>query len=357
MQEVLSFESSLNLNDTGSAVTYDWDLLKWMNQAGRIWDEVVRTDESLFEEVPCGGSREWSRLKMAGVGKRLLAWVRYHHAIRELLAGSLNEEFSIEANPHVRQLLQMSFPTGRPELYEHGTPELVDDLACELNNRVSRVRHIGRGETFRNELRRHQRRSDDSAKSIKSYLKELSARHSKLLVLRVDFGYRHDSTVNPLGPRVGSSVVHDHREKLVDFFKKTFPAQLGYVVKTEFGLYKGPHLHSVFILDGRKVRSDISIAAILGEHWLKVITAGKGTYYNCNRFKGRYLSAGIGMMNYRKQDDWEGAERMIDYITKVDYMVRVWAAGARTLVKGWKPRGEEGYRDSLRTKRSSDAFS
>ena len=112
----------------------------------------------------------------------------------------------------------------------------------------------------------------------------------------------------------------------------------------------------MFILDGSKVRSDISIAAMLGEHWRRVVTAGAGTYFNCNRIKTRYLNCGIGLVDYRSPKDWAGAEAMVEYITKPDYLVRVWAVGYRTLVKGHMPAEVENKLGRPRTKNPADVF-
>jgi hypothetical protein len=204
---------------------------------------------------------------------------------------------------------------------------------------------------LRKSYKKRERHSRDSLKSLKKYLRGLSRKRSKLLVIRLDFGYRSDPQVSPMGPRIAPSVLHEHRQQIVDFFQKTFAeTELGYIIKTEFGLFKGPHLHAVFILDGNKVRRDISIGTTLGEHWQHVVTSGQGIFFNCNRIKSTYLSVGIGLRDYRNPKDWEGAERMIEYITKVDFIVRVWAAGDRTLVKGWMPRPCETARGRPRTK-------
>lgn len=53
------------------------------------------------------------------------------------------------------------------------------------------------------------------------------------------------------------------------------------------------------------------------------------------------MSCGIGLVNYRSPNDWAGAEAMVEYITKPDYIVRVWAVGYRTLVKGNMPAEEQ----------------
>ncbi|WP_146108876.1 hypothetical protein [Chromatium okenii] len=74
----------------------------------------------------------------------------------------------------------------------------------------------------------------------------------------------------------------------------------------------------VNVLDGAKVRKDITIATEIGEHW-KSITNGIGNYWNCNAKKETYKHLGIGMINH---NDIELRKNLIDasqYLTKVDY--------------------------------------
>jgi len=232
--------------------------------------------------------------------------------------------------------------TGYPVSGREGRHGQVQGWATKLNRAVDDLRHVGRSAHFYKEIAQRKRHSRDSANALKQYLQALSRQHAKLLVLRIDFGYRYDPKVHVMGPRVPPDTVRQHRTELIEFYQRRFAeSQLGYISKTEFGLCKGPHLHTVFILDGSKVRSDVTIAAMLGEHWRRVVTGGDGTYFNCNRFKGQYLSCGIGLVDYRSLNDWAGAEAMVEYITKPDYIVRVWAVGYRTLVKGQMPAAEE----------------
>jgi hypothetical protein len=61
---------------------------------------------------------------------------------------------------------------------------------------------------------------------------------------------------------------------------------------------------------------------MLGEHW-KVITEGKGIYYNCNAHKSNYRQCGIGMINYHDNTLREGLEKAALYLTKTDYYIQM----------------------------------
>ena len=353
--QALLLERSLSMDRT--AITKDYDFHRLYLSGITLAKSILESEDTLFELEYIktrGGS--W-KFKPAPQGKRLMGWARRWWEFSDALRELVNHEFSLEANPYVRLLLGLDLNLLGMPLMDR-TWDFIDlALIHHLNAQITQMREQGRGKVFTDEVMRHRRHSRDSARAITDYLKALTAKRSKLLVLRVDFGYRYDPEEHPIGPRVKPSELNAHRQSLIQFYQRTFKgSQLGHVVKTEFGLYKGPHLHAIFILDGSKVRSDITIAAMLGEHWVQATTDGRGAYYNCNLNKSRYLSSGIGLVDYRNPQNWAGAKIMIEYITKPDYIVRVWAAGGRTLVKGWMPRPCKGTRGRPRTKQYGEAI-
>jgi hypothetical protein len=123
------------------------------------------------------------------------------------------------------------------------------------------------------------------------------------LVLRLDLTYRKD---------VDTQFLHEVeiREKywqaLQDrehLFRNTrsnsiFDNMVGYIWKLEPGELKDWHYHFFFLFNGSQVREDISRADMIGEYWQKVITQGRGIYYNCNAHKDKYKRCGIGMINH-----------------------------------------------------------
>ena len=346
----LTYEATLVPMDDGYAITSNYDVLKFFNTAVALVPKLLQDDSTLFGIgfVARSGLMELNASKL---GKALLDWLKWRDHIANVLHELTYTEFTIEANPQARLLLLIDLPFGLEAHDRIGAACVIETKAKALNDAVARLRHIGRGPAFGVEVQKCKRRSLDAARSLKTYLRALSAQHAKLLVLRVDFTYRHDPKVHPLGARVPPATVQMHRARLIQFFKRTFfDCQLGYIVKTEFALLRGAHLHAIFILDGSKVRSDVSIAAMLGEHWQRAVTAGKGSYFNCNRIKGQYLSCGIGLVDYRDPNDWAGAKAMVDYITKPDYIVRVWAMNFRTVVRGEMPAAAEVKLGRPRTK-------
>lgn len=353
----LIWESAAQLDNEGIHVTYDVDVLKLYADASSLGHAIVHSTEDLFRVQSIGHRAERALLVCQPLGSKLLSWIERATRSLHFLRETTNVGFELEADPWARLLLHFDM-TGYPMSNRQGWHGQVQGWVTNLNGAVDDLRYVGRSAHFRKEIAQRKRHSRDSAIALKQYLQALSRQHAKLLVLRIDFGYRYDPKVHIMGPRVPPATVGEHRAKLIEYYQTRFAGvELGYISKTEFGLCKGPHLHMVFILDGSNLRSDVIIAAMLGEHWRREVTAGDGTYFNCNRIKARYLSCGIGLVDYRNPEDWAGAEAMVEYITKPDYIAPVWAVGYRTLVKGQMPAAQEKKLGRPRSKTYDDPLS
>ena len=166
--------------------------------------------------------------------------------------------------------------------------------------------------------------------------------YSRLLILRIDFGYQ-----KPKGwpAKVDNTVSYDeakaHRINLLKYLKKGLPPKsfINFALKMEFGLDKHWHYHMLVLLDGSIVREDVTIAKLIGEHWKKSITQGKGLYWNCNANKDSYKCCGIGMVSHYGTAAREGLKKAALYMTKTDYYVRLLVPGNdRIFWKGNMPK-------------------
>ncbi len=221
-------------------------------------------------------------------------------------------------------------------------PEGMIIYVALMNEFVSNVRSKINTKAFQSEISNHQRPLNKNFKELKKYIKAIFEQHSRVLVLRIDFGYLNRFCSSPWqGDTVTYDEVKEHREILFRHLNRKIlkDSMLGFAWKLEYGLDKTYHYHMMFFLDGSKVREDITIARIIGELWVDVATKGKGLYYNCNGNKGAYRHCGIGMI---KADDLSGREALEHaafYLTKVDYYIRMVAPNnGRTFDKGNMPK-------------------
>ena len=176
--------------------------------------------------------------------------------------------------------------------------------------------------TFISKLDSARRNQQKTRGSLFRYAKDLKAIYPKLMVIRVDFGYKQSvsKTSYPL------QSIEENWEQLLWYVKIKFSDSFaGYAVKFEYGEAKGLHAHSVFFLDGNVVRTDARIARIFGEYWESEVTEGLGVHFNCNTsdHKATLKVCGLGTFTGREPAFWDGMRIIADYLSKPDVMVRL----------------------------------
>ncbi len=151
-------------------------------------------------------------------------------------------------------------------------------------------------------------------KSVTQYINDLHDVHSKLLVVRVDLGYRkeHSQTLELSDIKRDVKRMLDNRRN-----NSIFKHQVGYICKFEDTPEKGIHAHTLFLFDGQQVQKDSYRADAVGEYWTEQITEGKGVFHNCNRDKDKYQRCGIGMI---KHSDVEKRQNLLDHV--VPYLLK-----------------------------------
>lgn len=211
-----------------------------------------------------------------------------------------------------------------------------------LNGCVSALRKEAQGTKFKATLNDFHRSANKNFRELSRYLDAQFEEHSRLLVIRLDLGYQKaHNWPESTETGVGYAEVKVHWKDMLKYLSCKLPDDcfVGFAWKLEFGLEKSFHYHLLLLLDGSKVREDVTIAKLIGEHWRKVITAGKGLYYNCNAFKSGYKICGIGMINHYDTEMREGLKKAALYLTKIDYFIKLLAPGKdRTFGKGNMPK-------------------
>lgn len=201
-----------------------------------------------------------------------------------------------------------------------------------FNGCVNRIRQEAKSKQFQSTLKNYQRSGNKNYKELMEYVDALFDRYSRLLVLRVDLGYRKEFSKTTLAE------AKQDREHLFQNTRsnKLFGDMVGHIWKLEHGPDKGFHYHMMFFFDGAKVREDGTLAKLIGEYWKTTITKGRGLYYNCNADKSRYKSCGIGMVDHRDILIRDGLGKAVLYLTKIDLYMKLQTVG-RGMGKGLFP--------------------
>lgn len=206
-----------------------------------------------------------------------------------------------------------------------------------VNEAIAKVRAFAKGKALGVHLKDMKRSERKNSVVCNKLLDDLRKRYSKILALRIDFGY-----ISTFCPRVGfrgQAMTFEqakiHRDKLLNYMRKgPYSKHLaGYMWKMEYGFEKGYHFHMAFFFDGQQLLKDISIADAIGAHWRDEVTEGKGMYFNCNKKKEAYEHCGIGMVVRNDDTKWAYLEEAMRYLTKVDLYLR-FRAGTRARTFG-----------------------
>lgn len=257
-----------------------------------------------------------------------------------------------KVNPYIRVFYEC-YKSVKPSNPYKVTRSELSECFDGLNRFVSAVRERISSSAFKREMSAHLRAANKNYSELLKYIDALFARHSRLLVLRVDFSYRKgEFNIEDFSePRNRLNILHlvsaeivKHRIELISYLKNKCPelGLKGYVWKLEYGREKGHHYHMMFFLDGAKVRQDIVIAKRIGEYWNNVVTQGKGLYYNCNGDKNKYKYCGVGMLSYSDAEALHNLKRAAVYLTKVDrYISACMPGNKRTFGKGGVPKAIE----------------
>ncbi|WP_176394118.1 inovirus-type Gp2 protein [Chromobacterium violaceum] len=231
-------------------------------------------------------------------------------------------------------------------------------LAKKLNDFVDQVRAAAKTKEFKQAVNSNNRRVNKNTQSVEKFLAWSFECHSRLLVIRLDLGYRR-----PDGMGQGEFARHISEERakkdLEVFLKKNAPHGLfthmvGYVVKMEMAPYKGLHFHVLMLFDGRHHREDITIAATLGQYWVE-ITGRDGLFFNCNQKWHGKPQCAVGMIHRNDQEKRTALkERVVPYLTKMDryfqFLPRLTDRTLRRSQIRWasQPKGNDGAAEMTR---------
>lgn len=212
-----------------------------------------------------------------------------------------------------REFMQLPGGLGHPESL-HVLNNWFDGLRRELTDT-----------SFQKQVRNQKRAANKNAQSLRGYINAMFRTYSRLLVIRVDFGYRREpeeETTTWVPPT--DDQVKMHLEKILRHVRRKVPHLLGIIWKLEYGAMKGHHVHAMFICDGHHVREGVSWGKVIGDEWLSV-TQGAGSYWNCNAEEAlfeRLGRRGIGLISY---DDKQRRDQLMKvglYMVKADTYVR-----------------------------------
>lgn len=302
----------LHFNGTHFVIDYDEQIPRVIMPLDRLVADIGKTKKALFQ------AKETRR------GRKL-------HAVNELARRVLQCVDKLETGV-VRQYLTRHRFSPFFELWESYERDLQETvwLARQygdvepLNRCIEAIRTKARESSFRKLVNNQERGARKNWASLCGYFNKVFRKTSRVMVVRLDIGYRNDpSEVGFNWKAPDDAVVKGHLKRLNRFIRRHVPHRLGHVWKIEWGAFKGPHMHLVCLCDGHFAQKGFPIAKLIGEKWEEI--TGNGSYWNCNASEAMFKrrgQLGIGMIDYT---DTEARANLMDvaaYIAKADYYAR-----------------------------------
>ena len=221
------------------------------------------------------------------------------------------------------------------------TGSLAEGLRLQIDAVVARMRQRAASPEWQVRIETILRRCRDNHQSLTTYVESLyRCRSTKLLVLRIDFGYAADHATMMSRPfTISEEQAKADFEQLIRHVREHYDF-LGYARRLEYGVFSGIHFHAMIFLNGHEAWHEGRIAHLLGEVWRDRITKGQGRSYNCNR--QFYRHRGIGLVGYQ---DVQRRHYLLEYAGRYLTKAEFWVEGERSgkaFVRGLMPEEPSG---------------
>lgn len=186
---------------------------------------------------------------------------------------------------------------------------------------VAFIRRVMRSRRFAKMVNNHTRNARQGYRSCCDYIRGLFAKHSRLLVLRVDLYYLPDEK-GWADEEAAQKGLRKLRRNLRE--GRVLPGLLGSICKRENGFMRGMHYHWMFFLDGHRHRDAANLSKMLGEYWIEHCTGDdkKGQYFNCYTRRDLYDLNALGLVHASDRKKLMGIREAVRYITKPTHQLK-----------------------------------
>lgn len=345
------------------------------NKVNRSTDSRILDEQSL--RVVYAHERNKNKIELTAERIALSEIFRLHKLAKKLLEATA-ENFYVETPLSRYWLYQVKVPvtfagcflqhkfSPYAELYLEYFSNITEDPAWNEDSRggsittrrlnlikikAAAMREAFESTDFKKKIKGVQRSVNKNHQNLLRYYQDLFKRDKKLLVLRLNLGYREEeyqrqkARAFAAGNRglmpwelQGFSLqdVILHREELIRNLRTTLKQKLrGYTWKLECTQYKGYQYHVVIFLDATLAQAEMPYDKAIGKHWEDVITQGHGLCYSQDENKESYRFCATGVKNQADPDLADDLDKVVDYLTRPDlYIQLVLPDKHRTLGKG-----------------------
>lgn len=234
-----------------------------------------------------------------------------------------------------------------------GMPEFLTLNDCELqlaqsafNELALALRKMLLNKGMRDAVKNYRKNATKRYGQVMRVTRRFWKKFSKILLIRLDWGLRHSipdlratfKDQKDFEDRLME--VNEYRDAMLKLLKKRYGSDLAfYFWKIEFGAQRGLHMHWMIGLNGSKHQYRIRTARAIAEMWESVIDNEKSYIWNVNAIQ----STGEPLLRVIQYDDpllWEIVGVYADYLTKVDYFLKLRMPGNMHSFGGTQLRNE-----------------
>ena len=239
-------------------------------------------------------------------------------------------------------------------LFESSKPQnltYIQTRAKRLNDFIQLIREQMNSKEIKHAIRNRVKNCESNFKTCRRLINGCFNTWGKLLVLRIDFGFKVPQEIlnphnrindlkNPFHSLDNLMILKKQMERFLNNRRhhKSLSKIKSYILKFEHGIKKGFHVHAIFILNGNKHNKDGFFAKEFTEYWKK-LTDGNGCTYNCHMAKQRYKRIGIGMTHHTDTEKRAVIESCLQYLCKQDqFFMFSSLKGAKTMQMSQLPK-------------------
>ncbi|MFC6282094.1 YagK/YfjJ domain-containing protein [Polaromonas aquatica] len=191
---------------------------------------------------------------------------------------------------------------------------VTPEQALLFNDLVLCIRRIYRHSIYTKLIEDRKVLTESQKILYKGYVSGLFRSYSKLMVLRVDLGYRANAgTIEQLQTH-RDLFFHNRRSNGL------FEFMVGYIWMMEFGSERGPHLHLLLFFNGQRVNKDGHYAMGVCSYWNRIVGITAWAHSSNLNKKALLLQGkcGIGLIDHRDERMIHNLNSVIDYLFKME---------------------------------------
>lgn len=199
----------------------------------------------------------------------------------------------------------------------------------ELNALADLMRRALLSKELRNAVKSFRRNATERYKHVMRVAQAGWLKNARNLLIRIDWCYFVDKPDVPVEFKSqqeflnGCEEINRYREKMLKILRKMFGNELTFFAwKIECSDHRGFHVHWLIAVDGAKHQDRINLPRQIAAAWSAEIDSARGYAFNVNALP-RIGKTGLRVLSYNDPDLFEVLGLYCDYLTKVDYTLKL----------------------------------